>query len=318
MFTRWKLIKCPVPSPPQDFNFRVRPYWQSYLSLFKLHDVRLDTVRDAKEYYNRTGWVHLPAGLLRSLSLDGSRPYDDDALCPDHGLPDNLFRGTRVSDGKKVVIKAAHMDSREYNVIRILSSPPLRDDPMNHTIPVLEFIEVPKDRIVFIVMEQWSSQLLSGGPCYCLGSFLVAMRQCIEHVAFLHEHQITHLDISVHNILTDYNGRYAYIDYETSQQFVGVDHPVLYNYRGTEVPPEYEREGRCNPYKVDVWALGMLILYACKMVGHNLPDLTQLVKNMLHAVPEQRPTASSALKSFNGMRASIPNYCLQWSCPCTP
>lgn len=47
--------------------------------------------------------------------------------------PDYMFRGTRVSDGKKVVIKAAHLCSREYDVIRTLSSPPLRDDPMNHT-----------------------------------------------------------------------------------------------------------------------------------------------------------------------------------------
>jgi hypothetical protein len=48
--------------------------------------------------------------------------------------PDNLFRGTRVCDGKKVVVKAVHLRSREFEVIRILSSPELRKDPRNHTI----------------------------------------------------------------------------------------------------------------------------------------------------------------------------------------
>ena len=117
---------------------------------------------------------------------------------------------------------------------------------------------------------------------YCLVSFLSAMRQCIEvrrclcyiivadhynsqHVAFLHKHHIVHLDISAHNILTDYNGHYAYIDYETSRRFVSTEKPVLYNYRGTEVPPECELEDRCDPYKVDIWALGILIFRACKV-----------------------------------------------------
>lgn len=48
--------------------------------------------------------------------------------------PDNLFRGTHCATGKKVVIKAVHLYSREYEAVRYLSSPPLRDDPMNHTI----------------------------------------------------------------------------------------------------------------------------------------------------------------------------------------
>ena len=44
---------------------------------------------------------------------------------------------------------------------------------------VLDFIEVVKDNLLFIVMEEWSSQFLSGPPC-CLNIFLGALRQCIE------------------------------------------------------------------------------------------------------------------------------------------
>ncbi|KAF8628483.1 hypothetical protein AX15_003993 [Amanita polypyramis BW_CC] len=254
----------------EDVNHRVRPHWPSYLGLFKVHDIRLDTLRDVKEYYRRRGSDHLPADLLRSL-LSGYCHVcvnDDDALCPDYGLPDNLFRGTRMSDEQKVVIKAAHMDSRECDVIRMLSSPPLRDDPMNHTIPILDLIEVHKDRLVFIVMEQWSSQLLADDTLCCLKLFLAAMRQCIEHVAFLHKNQIAHLDISARNLLTNYKGRYAYIDYELSHKFVGVDQPILRDCRGAEVPPECERGGYYDPYKVDVWSLGVLMYRTCE-VGLN-------------------------------------------------
>jgi serine/threonine protein kinase len=81
---------------------------------------------------------------------------------------------------------------------------------------------------------------------------------------FLHKHGIAHLDISLRNLLTDYEGHYAYIDYELSRCF---NSPVtaVRNYRGTEVPPECETEGEANPFKIDVWALAVLMLRACKV-----------------------------------------------------
>jgi len=67
------------------------------------------------------------------------------------------------------------------------------------------------------------------------------------------------------NLLTDYNGHYAYIDYENSRNFRGITTPVVYNYRGTELPPESEKNEGIDPFKVDVWALAVLILRACKV-----------------------------------------------------
>jgi serine/threonine protein kinase len=81
----------------------------------------------------------------------------------------------------------------------------------------------------------------------------------------MHKHHFVHLDISAHNILTDYNGHCAFIDFERSRRFISTDQPILRNYRGTEVPPEYERQGYYDPYKVDIWALGILISRACKV-----------------------------------------------------
>jgi serine/threonine protein kinase len=134
-------------------------------------------------------------------------------------------------------------------------------------------------------MEEWSPHLFSEVPS-CLTQFLGALRQCIEvwhavsapfldqrlivlcfpqHSVFMHSHHIAHLDISLRNLLTDYNFRYAYIDYERSRRFDCMNNPRLSGIRGTEMPPETERGEPCDPYKVDIWALGVLILRACKV-----------------------------------------------------
>ena len=83
----------------------------------------------------------------------------------------------------------------------------------------------------------------------------------------MHKHHIAHLDISLTNLLTDYKGQYAYIDYETSRRFESTDPTthLIYNYRGTELPPESGMDTPIDPYKVDVWALAVLILRSCKV-----------------------------------------------------
>ena len=65
--------------------------------------------------------------------------------------------------------------------------------------------------------------------------------------------------------MTDDKGHYAYIDYEGSRQYDSDSPPPIERYRGTEVPPECERGEPSDPFKVDVWALAVLILRACQV-----------------------------------------------------
>src|SRR5882724_2125245 len=53
-----------------------------------------------------------------------------------------------------------------------------------------------------------------------------------QHVAFMHFHNIAHLDISLRNIVTNYNGSYAFIDYEMSRQFDNASNPRVLAVRG--------------------------------------------------------------------------------------
>ncbi|KAJ7449842.1 kinase-like domain-containing protein [Mycena latifolia] len=287
-----------------EANSRLRPCWPSYRGILKLRGFRLDTVEDAKAFYNCSANGQMPDYFLVKHSGDMN-----DALCPDAGLPENLFRGTRVCDGAKVVVKAVHLHSRELSVIRFLSTPPLRQDPMNHCIPVLDLIEVEEDNLAFIVMEQWSSQLIDDEVPCCLGLFLAALRQCIEHGVFMHKHRIAHLDISLRNLVTDYQGHYAYIDYELSRRFDRVGPICIPEFRATEVPPECELlNGDCpDPFKADVWALAVLILRACKLAGYCIAQLVELTRPMLNENPHDRPCMDEVLCAFEKMIPTIGN-----------
>ncbi|KAK0450906.1 kinase-like domain-containing protein [Armillaria borealis] len=308
----------------EDVNCRVSPHWPDYRNLLFSKGFRLDTVRDVKQYYRD----HFADGVNRLPSSTRARlSHGDDALCPDAGLRDNLFRGTCIRSGTKVVIKAVHCRSRELEVIRFLSTSPIREHQMNHCIrafkdpvlvprlmqpaAVLDLVVVPDDDLAFIVMEEWSSQLIAdGGPC-CLRLFLGALRQCIEHAVFMHMHRIAHLDISLRNLVTDYNGRYACIDYELSRRLELGQRASIIGFRATEVPPECEN-GECrDPFKVDVWALAVLMLRACKMCGYCVPELLEIIKPMLNENPDDRPTALAVLKAFDRMIPLIGDHRLQ-------
>ncbi|KAG5727962.1 MAP/microtubule affinity-regulating kinase 3 [Termitomyces sp. T112] len=298
-----------------EVNRRMTPHWASYQAILKIRGIRLETVRDVKEFYEKHLQHHGPElSVSHSEYLHICENQDGDALCPDAGLRDNLFRGFRICDGTKVMVKAVHLFSREYEIIRFLSAPRLRCDPMNHTIPVLDFIEVVDDDIVFIVMEEWSSQLMTDAPC-CMKLFLAALRQCIEHAVFMHKHRIAHLDISLRNLLTDYNGHYAYIDFELSRRYTKTSKPLICGYRGTEVPPECERGAVTDPYKIDVWALAVLVLRACKLTGYHIPELMQLIKPMLHEDPNHRPSTHHVLRAFDTMVSMIGDHRLRSTCP---
>ncbi|KAH9926200.1 kinase-like domain-containing protein [Fomitopsis serialis] len=303
-----------------DVNHRIRPNWCGYRHIFQCRGFRLDTCRDVKQLYQRY-WESLTSqGCNVSKDLPGylraCSGRSDDELCPDVGLPENLFRGTRCVDGMHVVIKAVHLRSREYDVVRYLSSSPVRQHPMNHCIrmfssiprccntysrftAILGRIEIPADDVAFIVMEEWSPHL-DADPPYTLRGFLGFMRQHLEHVVFMHAHRIAHLDISIRNTLTDNKQRYACIDFELSRRF-DMASPRIRCLRATEPPPEVERGESCDPYKIDVWASGMLMLKASQLTGLQTPDMLSFITRLLDEDATRRPTARQALSAFNNV-----------------
>ena len=86
-----------------------------------------------------------------------------------------------------------------------------------------------------------------------------------QHIAFMHIHHIAHLDISPRNIVTDFCGNYACIDYECSMRFDSTPEPRICHARIAEPPPEMERGEPSDPYKVDVFGLGVMMLRTMKV-----------------------------------------------------
>lgn len=130
-------------------------------------------------------------------------------------------------------------------------------------------------------MEEWSANMFPEAPV-SLGCLMKSLRHCIEvrrgfiefytilkgflqHIAFMHRHRIAHFDISPRNFLTDYNGRYACIDYELSRRIDEVSCPRILYSRGSEIPPEAASGRLSNPFMIDIWALGVLIFKACEV-----------------------------------------------------
>jgi len=336
-----------------DYNKRVvGPCWEAHRRLLERRGFRLDTYRDVKSFYERY-WanaddhrcsdvysrgcrncnanvdhlrlpkpeVGLAAGYVRACR--GGREGED-GLCRDAGLPENLFRGTRVKDGAPIVVKAVHLRSRELSIIHKLSSPPLRHDPANHTIPVYDLIEAPEHGLAFIVQEEWSPEVIVPGCKTCtLREFLHGIRACIAGLAFMHAHRIAHLDLSLRNLLTDNKGHFSYIDFERSRYFplpssARSKHHAGFTYdttrtprigpiRATEVPPEHERGEDSDPFKVDIWQLGMLMLNASKLAGYEtlLPEIAHVVQPMLNDSFQCRPSASAVLQTFDKMAHRI-------------
>ncbi|EJF65942.1 kinase-like domain-containing protein [Dichomitus squalens] len=290
-------------------NIRVSPNWCAYKDMIASRGFRLDTCKDVKDWYHQYWASQASEGRTVTKDLPGyiraCRSQDENELCRDAGLPDRLFRGTERSTGVKVVIKAVHLNSREYDVIRHLSRPTLRNHPMNHCIPVLDLIEVPKDKLAFIVMEEWPAKLTTHIPTN-LGQYLGCLRYCIEHAVFMHAHNIVHLDLSSCNIVTDLMGRYACIDYESSMRFDGIQEPRIRPTRMAEPPPEMERGEASDPYKIDVYGLGMLVLRTMETTGYNVPELYSLIKSMICGQFEQRPSSLQVLLAFNTIVSAMP------------
>ena len=194
------------------------------------------------------------------------------------------------------------------------------------SLAVLDIIHAPRDvphpfhlpdrnQLSFIVMEEWASQFIPPEQPHTLRSCLNSLRYCIEHIAFMHNHCFAHLDISLRNVLADYNGRCAFIDYETSRRFCqppvgeggdprsGV---LVYQLRAAEVPPEVEQGHPTSPYAMDVWALGILMSEACTSAGYDVPELRPVINGMLEPQWERRPSAEMVLRRFERAIMNVP------------
>ncbi|KAG9123586.1 hypothetical protein FRC07_014637 [Ceratobasidium sp. 392] len=279
--------------------------------LLNITEISLSNVFDKPEERSEAEnrWVSLQPYLLSkgyqlrpryrpdwvpSWKATGENPLD----CEDNpsSVPLRVLDATRVGDERQVIIKmiipsgVEHEGEEELCILQLLSSPPHRDDPANHTVPCLDSFPIPDvEGGKFIVMPLLSPY--NSPTFYNLSEIQDFLDQIFEGLEFLHNNGIAHCDIASTNIMMDkhplydqpfhpfhqqfspdikrpvwpkYNRsqrpiRYYYIDFGYAKWFQDPTFPRLRTgIHAREAAPE-QKAGPYDPFIADIYQLGALI-----------------------------------------------------------
>lgn len=91
--------------------------------------------------------------------------------------------------------------------------------------------------------------------------FIIVARQIIDALSFCHSHSIAHRDIKLGNILLDKYGRVKLADFGISLQTSGGSHTQSFSGSIEYEAPEILNKQPHDPFKADIWALGVLFAF---------------------------------------------------------
>ncbi|KAF9020707.1 hypothetical protein BDZ89DRAFT_1138459 [Hymenopellis radicata] len=200
----------------------------------------------------------------------------------------------RDSEGRDVVIKAVSglKPHAELSALRKMNTPPLRDHPHNHTIPLLQLL-VFHDQ-VFAIMPRWGAA--------CDGDFETVSQALryglafLQALAFLHKNNLTHGDISVQNMVKDAVAPYADLQY----RFRGMRGPER---RYAFIDFEAATFG-CDQmaYRKDIMQLAAVLERTLLCVADDVPEIAPLLREM----KDTAISSSEVLHRFETICNSVP------------
>ncbi|KAI5118848.1 hypothetical protein M0805_008124 [Coniferiporia weirii] len=131
--------------------------------------------------------------------------YEDDLA---HKI-EKVIDACRLEDSTTVAVKRIARGSSEIDIAKMLSSPELLRDTLNHTVPILDSFSDPKDdKVGYIVMPLLRK--FDDPEFYSVPEVLSFVRQVLEGLTFMHQHGIAHGDCTGPNIMMD--GTFMYPD----------------------------------------------------------------------------------------------------------
>ncbi|KAI0352731.1 hypothetical protein OH77DRAFT_1513089 [Trametes cingulata] len=262
-----------------------------------------------------------------------------------HMMRPHLMDARRISDNKLVLLKQVRRDSRELQITPYLSSHPLRRDPRNHSIPILDVLHDPQD-------DNWSYlvmpflRYIDDPPFETVGDILECCEQLLQGLVFLHEHGVAHRDCTYRNIMMDADALYPqgfhpmsdvclpnsinqrapvlsrkdvpvtyyYVDFGISSHFAPeeTDRLVIGTSGLDQEVPELSDESPYDPFKVDVFILGNMFrrVFTDKITNVNV--LNPLNYEMTNPNPAKRPTAAEALRLWQKLRRDVCTFKTAW------
>ncbi|EJD41197.1 hypothetical protein AURDEDRAFT_36332, partial [Auricularia subglabra TFB-10046 SS5] len=247
---------------------------------------------------------------------------------------------TRMRDSAPVMMKIVEIGgdpSPEH--ARYFADEPRGSDPRNHCLPLLDVLHPPAYPASIILVYQrcvpWNVW-----PFSRVSEAVDFLTQVFEGLAFMHENDFTHLDASSGNIVMDglhlYGEpchpmrpatvpndltparhlerhqshlpvKYYFIDFETSIRFSD-DRRLVKRTLGQDktVPEENAPDaGPVDPFALDVYCLGNVIVQHLLKAYRNVEFVRQLAEDMIHQKPAARPTAQQVLAQFIAIRDKL-------------
>jgi len=178
-----------------------------------------------------------------------------------------IYRGERLGDGLKVVVKFPRFKSDLYDEVRV--------DRLRREIDVLKNLDHKNIvkyidegmKSVFLVMKYVEGTSLTKVGRMEPKKALRVFKQVMNAVAYLHERGYVHGDIKPGNILLEREDRPVIIDFGTAEP-INYERPTMRDVRPRTpdwVAPE-ENEGILTP-ETDIYHLGELLFYM--LTGEN-------------------------------------------------
>ncbi|KZT43318.1 hypothetical protein SISSUDRAFT_1057728 [Sistotremastrum suecicum HHB10207 ss-3] len=295
-----------------------------------------------------TRWAHYQPWLksigyvLRARYQPGWKPSWLTSGLPEEQSEDSLVKGytalvldaTLESTKQHVALKLVPTHTRELPIWQYLSSPEKLTDTRNHCVPILAVHPLPDtDDHVLLVMPLL---LYYDIPRFeTVGEILSCVYHLIQGLAYLHEHNVAHLDICGQNILQDpgtkffpkgfhpvrptvcvpdpnspklapspdrssrtlANVKYYFIDFGESVMFEseGDRHHITGSVGHHLDIPDFANGNSYDPFCLDIRALAETFYSGPLKRYSGLDILNPLISSMRHDDPSQRPTATEAL-----------------------
>ncbi|KAG8907723.1 hypothetical protein FRB99_002519 [Tulasnella sp. 403] len=197
----------------------------------------------------------------------------------------------RISDGKTVVLKHVPKSSPEAEIGWYLSSEPLKSDPRNHSVPLLDVLEDGNGRekviLVFPILRR-----VDMPPPASVRELADLVEQTLE--GLLSEREGTPMKNDTPSRTAVGGVRYYFIDFGISTR----DQDLTVGLDGQERAPELSIDQPYDPYKLDVYVLGMAYNRLLENTHLCAEFLDSLIEFMTKKEPSKRPSAAEAFDRF--------------------
>jgi len=269
---------------------------------------------------------------------DYSGLYEDGQMAQLYPVLDAI----RIRDDKPVFLKQIERSKHalEIDIGLFFSSDPLSSDPRNHCVPFLEVLPCPDDDDIVVVVMPFLRKFDS--PDFdTVGEVVEFIRQMIEGLQFIHEHNVAHRDYHILNTMMDaspmfpkfhhpvkdmknfeFTGpavyfqrtarpvKYFVVDFGISRRYDSVNPSPLEDLilGGNRSLPEHRLKiDPCNPFATDIYYLGSLFAttFMEKFKPAQFSFLSSLVGDMTLDDPSERPLIDDVVSRWDIILKSL-------------